>query len=147
MICICDGDKCFWDAVSLQDCEDLSNIIWIVVTVYLKLVYVVFKPAVNDHRTNWIFTCRHYGFIDTLSCNLSVRTHFCAAERHSAGWGSCVGGRWERMKKLKRKRIMLHIKRFIFLHGMVNTKRCLDAFIIGASFGGLCQYLLPKTKF
>lgn len=42
---------------------------------------------------------------------------------------------------------MLHIKRFIFLHGMVNTKRCLDAFIIGASFGCLCHCLLPKTNF
>lgn len=59
----------------------------------------------------------------------------------------CVWVVEERWRSWKEKRIMLHIKRFIFLHGMVNTKRCLDAFIIGASFGRLCHCLLPKTNF
>ncbi len=60
----------------------------------------------------------------------------------------CSRWRWTKDEEVeKKKRIMLHIKRFIFLHGMVNTKRCLDAFIIGASFGCLCHCLLPKTNF
>lgn len=48
----------------------------------------------------------------------------------------------------KRKRIMLHNQAVYFpAWNGEHKKRCLDAFIVGASFGWLCHCLLPKTKF
>lgn len=51
------------------------------------------------------------------------------------------------MKKLKRKKNHVAYQAVYFPAWNGEHKRCLDAFIIGASFGCLCHCLLPKTNF
>ncbi len=110
-----------------------------------------FKPPSSDLRVSYVtwgsrfhMKCRiEWGMALSMAHRDRPSRHLTSLERLCVCWWAVE----ERWRSWKEKRIMLHIKRFIFLHGMVNTKRCLDAFIIGASFGCLCHCLLPKTNF
>lgn len=95
----------------------------------------------------WICEERGAGSPITPSCAVTPQLQGIAEQRRRSGGteSGAGGGGGEERNRWERKRIMLHNQAVYFsAWNGEHKKRCLDAFIVGASFGWLCHRLLPK---